>query len=80
MLACDTSSHCSTLTAAVSSRPHHGPNRNVPMRMGTSAMSYSRYAAEGKIGKWMRNTSRMDRAVSSPSLTSRFVALDSFIL
>ena len=72
-LAGETSSHCSRLTAAVSSSPHQGPNRNVPIRIGTSAMSYSRYAADGKIGKWIRNTSRIDSAVSMPSLTSRLV-------
>ena len=41
-LAGETSTHCKTLTTAVSSSPHSGPNRNVPIRIGTSAMSYSR--------------------------------------
>ena len=34
--------------------PAHGPYRKVPIRMGTSAGSYSRNGAAGRRGKWTR--------------------------
>ena len=66
----DTVTACSTLTTAVIASPAMGPYMNVPMSIGTSAMSYSKKNSAGIIGKRTTYMSTSDIAHSSASLTS----------
>ena len=64
---------CTMHTTPASPSPAHGPYRKVPIRMGTSAGSYSRNGAAGMSGKWMRATSSTASAASMPRVARRSV-------
>ena len=67
-----------TETATVNNRPETGPKRNVPMKMGMSAGSYSIQGALGKSGKWTIEIRTIESAASIAIVVSFLV--DVFML